>query len=459
MDSFKFFFAQRFWRHLKHPAIWVVIILTMIAARFFIPLPEDAYVTLSINEAFPVPSSSVIGLQLGIIAALLLSPLAYIYLKAGPTRIHPWQVEDVTASRRFALNLGQGLGDIAALFFVLFWIGVAGLILCFFRLPFSEINPFHLFMTLFLVAGPAMAMTAGVKHILGARPWLRGAWGDVLFFIFWMAGNVVAAMLFEFETLNLGYDIFGFAASAAVSTSEPVTAMVVGGAPSSDQFIQLDPVKGFGRPDFLFARAQWFCVAIILLVLSALIYGPRRLKFKKRNSRRGTLMSGLDTVGQRLAGLFPFLFKPMPVLYSSATQILKPGWLVLFLLGLSVAGFFLPFRKIIGPAIFLLLIFMTSRFGSSWEARHLRQLRSVMPTDISRQAIMSGLAMAIITALLCMPAIIAHVLKGEVTPMIYDVMIMAAALPVVTIGLGMLTRSATFARLLLLGAWYAYLNI
>ena len=120
MDRFRLHFTQQFRRHLKHIALWVVIVLTMIGARFFIPLPEDAYVTLSVNSAYPIASSGVIGLQLGIISALLLTPLAYIYLKAGPTRIHPWQIEDVTPERRLSFSLGQGLGDVAALFFILF---------------------------------------------------------------------------------------------------------------------------------------------------------------------------------------------------------------------------------------------------------------------------------------------------------------------------------------------------
>jgi len=427
VDRLGLFFRQQFWRHIRHPALWVVVILTMIGARYFIPLPNDGYVTLSINNAYPVASSGVIGLQLGIIAALLLTPLAYIYLKAGPTRRHPWQIEDVTPSRRLALEAGQGLGDIGALFFVLFWIGIAGLILCFFRLPLSEINPVHLFSTLFLVAGPAMIMVVGVTRVLRSRPLLRGAWGDVAFFIFWMVGNVIAAALFEFENLNLGYDLFGFAASAAVSTEEPITAMAVGSAPSGDRLIELAPVSGFARPEFLLARFQWAVIGLMLCLAAAVIYKPRRRKTKKRSfGQRG--FSGLDRLGSRLAGMIAAPFTFAPVIASSIKQVFKPGWLLLALMLLSAGGLFLPFRKIIGPGIFLVLIFMTSRFGAAWEGRHLRTFRSTLPMSIPGQITMSFLTVMLIAILAFLPAIIVH-------------------------------ASATFARLLLLGAWYVYLNV
>lgn len=458
VDSFRLHFSQQCGRHLRHIALWVVIVLTMIGARFFIPLPEDAYVTLSVNSAYPVASSGVIGLQLGIISALLLTPLAYIYLKAGPMRIRPWQIEDVTPSRRLALNMGQGLGDVAALFFILFWIGIAGLILCLFRLPLSEINPFHLFSTLFLVAGPAMIMVAGVKHLLASRPRLRGAWGDVLFFVFWMTGNVVAASLFQFESAPLIVDVFGFAASAAVSTSETITALAVGSAPTSERFITLDPVSGFTRPDFILARLFWCFAGLALLALAALIYGPRRPKLKKSGARTKAL-SGVNHIGQIGSGGLASLFGVFPAMASSLRQVLKPGWLVILLLALSIAGFALPFRKMTGPGIFLILIFMTSRFGASWEARHLRQLRSSLPSELWKQALSAGIGIGFLTLLLCLPSLMGHALRGELASILPDILAASIGLPIIALGLGMLTRSATFSRLLMLGIWYGYMNL
>jgi len=65
-------------------------------------VPEDAssYSILAVNEGLLALDSGVIGLQLGVIIAVLFSPLAYIFLRAGPTKITPWQAENVTPMRR-----------------------------------------------------------------------------------------------------------------------------------------------------------------------------------------------------------------------------------------------------------------------------------------------------------------------------------------------------------------------
>ncbi len=127
MSAFATFFKQQWSRHLRSPALWVVILGTMIGARYIIPLPDAGYSTLSVNNHYPEPSSSVMGLQLGVVTALLMTPLAYIFLRAGPTRVQPWQIDAVTPSRRFARNLGQGMADISVLWLLLFFVGVAAL--------------------------------------------------------------------------------------------------------------------------------------------------------------------------------------------------------------------------------------------------------------------------------------------------------------------------------------------
>ncbi len=460
MDQFTTFFRTRLFRHLRHPGTWIVIILTMIGARLFIPLPGEGYVTLSINNAYPVMSSGVMGLQLGIISALLLSPLAYIYLRAGASRTQPWQVTDVTPARRFALNLGQGLGDIAALWFILFWIGTAGLILSFFRLPLAEINPLHTMYTLFVVAGPALAMVAGVKTLFDARPWLRGAWGDVLFFILWMTGNVIAASLFQFDNAPHFIDVFGFAASSAVSSPEPVEFLAVGSSPASEKFITLDPIGGFANAEFLTSRLMWVLISVGLFLLAALLYRPRRQKQRKSRRISGVAISGLDKVGQLvMRPILPIFGLLSPVMRSNVSQIMRPRWMFAVLLVVSIAGFFLPFRKIIGPLLMLVLLLMIARFSSIWEARHLRQLRSSFASSLPRQVFMAYLSCALLVLICLLPSIVRSIISGSLPELTPDFAFMILGMPLLLITFGVLTRSAVLGRLVMLGIWYGYLNV
>ena len=460
MDSFNVFFKEQLKRHFRHPAIWVVIILTMIGARYFIPLPGEGYVTLSVNNAYPLASSGVIGLQLGIIAALLLTPLAYIYLRSGSTRTQPWQITDIAPSRRLALNLGQGAGDIIALWGILLCIGIAGLILCFFRLPLSAINPFHLFMTLFLVAAPALAFTAGIKRIFDARPWLRGGWGDALFFMIWLAGNIMAMALFQIEDAPLVFDVFGFAASAFVSTSETISMLAVGSTPSGSDTIFLDPVSGFANPEFLWARLFWLMAGASLFALSALVYRPRRIKQKKRRALSGGLLPAFDKMGGLTAlpvlGLFGLIH---PYFRTVLSQILSPKWAIPFLLAISLAGFVFPFRGIIGPAVLLVMTILIARYSALWEKRHLRQLRSVMPGGVSRQFIQSAIASMLFAAIILLPAMISAAANGRFDVLKMDFGFMVFVMPMVLLAAGYFTRRSTLGLIVMLSVWYGYLNL
>ena len=127
----------QFLRHLRSPAIWWLAIAAPIGARFLVPDENASYSALAVNEATLALDSGVIGLQLGVIMAIILSPLAYIFLRAGPTRKTPWQAENVTPARRSALALGHWLADTLALWILMLALAGAGIMLAYFRLPLS----------------------------------------------------------------------------------------------------------------------------------------------------------------------------------------------------------------------------------------------------------------------------------------------------------------------------------
>jgi len=76
-------------RHLRSPAIWWLALAAPIGARFLVPDQSASYSVLAVNDARLALDSGVIGLQLGVIMAIILTPLAYIFLRAGPTRKTP----------------------------------------------------------------------------------------------------------------------------------------------------------------------------------------------------------------------------------------------------------------------------------------------------------------------------------------------------------------------------------
>ncbi len=458
-DGFLTFFRQQWGRHIRHPALWVVIVGTMIGARYIIPLPGEGYVTLSVNNAYPVANSGVIGLQLGVVAALLLTPLAYIFLRAGPTKIQPYQIGDVTPARRFARNLGQGSADTAILWLVLFLIGISGIILSLFRLPLSEIRPLHTIAVMFVVAAPSLALIAAIRVLFDARPFLRGAGGDFVFFLIWMFGNVIAASMFMSPDVNLFQDVFGFASSVFVASDEQVTALAVGAAPTTDRLIELYPLRGLTDMRLLSARGFWLLFSFALMTAAALVYKPRRPVAKPKRRLFQRLFAGLSVLGGVVArplvqsfGVFGAGIK------SFASQILSPAWLVLILILMALAGFVFPFRRGVGAGLMLILIFMLSRQSALWEARSLRELRGTFGVSNGSQWILSYGAAVLIGILVMVPSFVRALSQGELL-ILRDMGLIVFAMPLFLLAAGYITRSATPGRLVMLGVWYGYLNL
>ena len=460
METTHLFFREQFSRHLKHPGFWLVIILSAIGARYMVPLPDAKYVTLSVNSAYPTVSASVIGMQMGIVTALLLSPLAYVFLRAGPTRRQPWQIQDVTPASRLPQMLGFGLGDAAILLLLMGVLGVAGVILSLFRLPLSEVNPVLTFVIFSAIAAPALIVTAAVRTFFSARPMLRGAWGDVLFFVFWMGANIVAITAFDSGDTNPFVDVYGYMAAIFGSADVEVHSATIGSVQSKGEFITLNPLNAVFAPSFLLSRLLWVVVAIVAMVLAGVLFKARQFKSKTRTARLKRLNPVATTISSLILTPILGVFAAVhPMARSTLTLILQNRWLLLFLAAVSIAGFFLPLRRLVGPAMILGLTFAFSRYSAEWQARHMRQYLQTQPVSQSTQLIGSILIAMVLCLALLIPALVKATMDGALPQLKWDFLALIIVFPAFTILSGFITRSATLGRFVNLCVWYAYLNV
>ncbi len=339
--------------------------------------------------------------------------------------------------------------------------GCCGLILSLFRLPLSSIRPLDTFLVIFVIAAPALALIAGFRMLMQSRPWLRGAWGDVLFFIFWMAGIIVAATQFSNGGGSPFQDIFGYASSISGSTDIVLHSVSVGAGPTTNGAIDLDPVKGISEPDFLISRLLWLIVSLGAMCVAAVIFKPRNIKLKtKRQGIIARLLSGLDPLGQlAMTPILSGLGAIHPLIRTNLKQLVPSGWAGLVLVGISISGFILPFRKAVGPALMLVMIFLISHQSSLWEKRHNRQFRVTLPNGLGSQFFMTWLSIVLFTALLLIPSVINGVMKGNLMTFTPDMIGLTFIMPVVILALGVVTRTGIMARLLMLAVWYVYLNV
>jgi len=259
MSVFRSSLRTNFKRHLRSPALWAMGLAAPIAALYMVPPEDAAYATLTVNGMLPRLTSSVIGLELGVVTATLLTPLAYIYLRSGATKRRPWQVTDVSAASRPAQAIGQWTADTLTLWIILAALTLAGAVLSYFRLPANAPwNPFEMAAALWLPAAPALALIATIRTVFDARPLLRRWLGDVLFVILWLVALIApmatSAASGEGFSGTAILDAFGFAAPISGSTDEIMAGFTIIGSSESADKISLDAMRGILTPAYLSSR-------------------------------------------------------------------------------------------------------------------------------------------------------------------------------------------------------------
>lgn len=444
---------HQFSRHLRSPFIWVLAIAGPLVARFMVPPEGSDYTMLVVNDSVLAHSASVIGLQLGVITAVILTPLAYIFLRAGPTRHQPWQVTDVTPRARSALSLGQWLGDVGALWLLLLGLALSGFVLSFFRLPLSGVNPFATILSVAIVAGPTLAIIAAVRVLFAMRPLLRGALGDVLFFVFWMVGLVMSASMFMGgQAASPMLDMFGFASSVAYGTADPITELYIGGGPGAKGIMDFDGIAAVTHPDYLLSRAVWLAIAAVFAAIAGQAFKPRRVK-PQRNYRKPISDASNFSI-QAIQAVSPKMSALPARVATLISELFQPRYILVPLVIIAGAGAVLPLRGMVGPALVLVLIFPLTRYGSRWRAKTLVQWQNALPSREVADTVMRLMVASLAVLLLLLPSI-ATMDMAESS----DVLAIAVGLPAIAIGLGYLTRSAVAGRLILLILWYGYLNL
>ena len=445
-------------RHLRSPAIWWLALAAPIGARFLVPDTTANYSVLGINDAIPALDSGVIGLQLGIVMAIILVPLAYIFLRAGPTRKTPWQAENVTPARRSALGLGHWIADTLALWVLMLALAGAGVMLAYFRLPAAQVNPFEIVLTLCLIAAPALSIVAAIRTIFSMRPWLRKAGGDILFFCLWMFFITISAAFFAGGGLGASpfTDVFGLAAPLLNATDFPIDTLYIGGGPAFDKVIEINAMAGVTDGTFLLSRLFWIAIAGGLVFLSGLVFKPtaRKWALPKLNMDSGPAIFSHKAVRP----VSPNSNSYFAVLTSEWAQILRPRLLVVLLVAAALAGFLLPFRGMVGPAVAILLIFPLTQHGARWRGVEMSRLTDLNPTSAIPQFMLRLGASSLLVLGLCLPALLRMLAAAEFS-YISDVLAIGIGLPLLAIGLSHVTRGPVAGRLVLLILWYGYLNL
>lgn len=454
------------YRHIRNPALLLVALAAPIAAHYMVPDKDATYAVLTINGQVPTLTAAILGLELGVLAATLLTPLAYIFLRAGPSRVRPWQITDITPHARPVWALGRWVSDTCALWCLLAALTVSGLILGIFRLE-ADANIIETVVALWLPAAPALALIAAIRLVLDARPLTRGWVGDVLFFIIWMTLIIMGIIgTTDPETdqiiLNPMTDAFGFVSPIVGAVDFPVTAVSIGGSTNTGQSVMTDAWRGVTDMSYVSARLAWLGIAAGLALVAGLIWAPK----KPRNVKAAKLQYDQSAIEAASIRNVPFAAPKsidagtstlIAVIISELRLMLSARFWVLILLGASVAGAVLPFRTAAGPLLMLCLIFPIADASARWQSTSMQHLLDTVGPEKVGRALALFVAAAMIALLVMTPSAIRAVVFNE-AEWLAHILLIGVGMPAVLILLGAITKSAVTGRLLMLIAWYVYLS-
>lgn len=447
-------------RYSRSWGLWLLLLVAPVGARFWIPDEDARTVVISVNGQAPVMTSAMLGVTLGIVITTLLLPVAFIYLRSNATRRQPWQVEEVAAGSRVAVALGRFGADCAVLGAVLAAMTLAGWFIAWLVTPLESINLFEITLGLWLIAAPSLMGVAAIRILFDALSFTRGALGEVLYFVIWMA-SIIAPIGGAERNVSFAGNMTDFAGFIRPLTYDLPAGQendftIGAGAASAEGRIPLDVMRGLLSEGYVASRFAWAAIAVALAAFAGLVYRPHR----PRKERRRTGM-----IARMLAPGAPPPPRPdapaagparfaLPGLVAAEFRLIAEGrlWLLLALL-VAAAGPFVDFRLVASPAALLLLIFgLTAHAGRSEQPGLLALTRTApFPPMVRHLAfVAAGLCWSLLLAL---PAVAA----GGVQPLILALATGGAA-SAAAILLGAWTRSAFAPRLLLLIAWYLYLS-
>ncbi|MBO9714347.1 hypothetical protein [Sphingomonas sp.] len=448
-------------RYSRSWGLWLLLLVAPIEARLWISSGDEPRAVIAVHDMAPVMTSAVLGVSLGIVISMLLLPVAFLYLRANTTRIQPWQIEEVTAGSRVAMALGRFGADTLILMAVLAAMTLAGWPMGWLMLPRGGFDPLVIAATLWLIAAPALAGVAAVRTLFDAVPIARGAWGEFLFFILWLAAIIVPIVGGQPGT-GIAYnltDFTGFVQPLTYTLKKGDTDIAIGSSSVGRKKIALDVMAGVNSDGYIASRFGWLGISVLVAGVAGLAYAQHKPRRRRRMGWLAKLLApGKPKAANPAAPPARFAAVPVLGLLAEELRLIAGGrlWLLLAL-AVTAASAIVDFRHVASPAALLLLVFgLSAHAGRSERGKLLALTRTMRVSPIARR-IAFVVAGALWSATMGAPGIVRASTAGNWLPLELAAGT-GAAFAAIAMALGAVSRSAFAPRLVLLILWYAYFS-
>jgi len=467
----------------RRPGFLLTLVLSVVAASYFLPPSDAGYATLQIGGNHRgLYNSAYVGVLIAILDAAFLSFAGFFLVKNAVDRDRITRVGAILAATpitRARYALGKFASNLTVLATILLCTGIAGGFMQRVRAEDTAIHPWALLAPLLLVTLPVLALVAALAVLFDMIPWLRGGFGNVVFFFSWTA--MMAASSFSNGS---HYDLVGesvvmndvFTACTAAFPQDSIQAGNYSlGIAIKDQGERwkLSTFRYGGmkwRWDRVASRIGWFTLAIVVALFAALVFdrfesvgggAPRAAGSRAPPAGDTAVPATHATNGRHASSLSPvrtgFRFGALVVAeLRLAFNGVSKAW-ALVALGLTIASLFAPLtvvRQVLTPIAWIWPLMLWSALGTRESRFGTSPVLFSSPRPLTRQlpAIwIAGLAISVVTG----GGLGLRFLLGGDLAAFATWLAGAAFIPALALALGVWSGSGKFFEVIYLLLWYA----
>jgi len=392
----------------------VTLGLTIFAAYLYIPPSSADYLTLGLGNYRGIYNSAWVGGAVAVLCSALLSLPAFYLVKNAIERDEQTGVGQIIASTPLSKSLytlGKAFSNFVFLAVMVGVIAFSAGAMQLMRAEVFRIDLWALLSPFAFCVLPSMAVIAALAILFEAIPWLRGTFGNVVYFVLWLILLIVTAANMP-SPQRIGEpanDLWGVQDILSSMMQDTAAAFpdyqgsVAIGAATLPAPLQTFTWNGIHwTAEIILGRMMWLIAALGIALLAALFFrrfDPAPRKHKPARDAGLTESphpeSAQPTPMPTPVYLTPLMsgrraFYPTRILLAELRLLFKGirwWWFIIFV-GLNVAGLLLPTesaRQYLLPAAWILPLALWSALGTREVRHNTDQLIFSAPHSQSRQ--------------------------------------------------------------------------
>lgn len=184
-----------FLERIRRPVFLIIMGVTAYAGYMMVPPVDASYSAFLIGGHRGIYNAPWVGTVFGTVASTLLTLLGFYLVKNTVTRDVETRVGQVIATTpvsKLVYIVGKWLSNLLVLALILLVLTVMAFLMLLARGEGSGIDLWALVKPIWLMAFPAMAVTASLALFFESVPFLRGGPGNVIYFFIWGAGLMLS---------------------------------------------------------------------------------------------------------------------------------------------------------------------------------------------------------------------------------------------------------------------------